>query len=128
MQIRGCPRTLALVPEARPAQEEDWHEEYLDLVLAVRVVDSLDEALDHIARYGTKHSEAIVTRDYQAARRFLRELMPRQYTLMLTRFTDGASSDLGRRSAFRRRSSMPGPMGLEFDDNQVHRLRRRTVR
>ena len=65
MQIRGCPRTLALVPEAQPAEEEDWREEYLDLVLAIKVVDSLDEALDHIARYGTKHSEAIVTRDYQ---------------------------------------------------------------
>ena len=63
VQIRGCPRTLALVPEAQAAEEADWREEYLDLVLAVKVVDSLDEALDHIARYGTKHSEAIVTRD-----------------------------------------------------------------
>jgi len=115
VQIRGCPRTLALVPEARPAQEEDWHEEYLDLVLAVRVVDSLDEALDHIARYGTKHSEAIVTRDYQAARRFLREVdAAAVYVNASTRFTDGGQFGLGAEIGIStQKLHARGPMGLE---------------
>jgi glutamate-5-semialdehyde dehydrogenase len=115
VQIRGCPRTLALVPEAQPAQEEDWHEEYLDLVLAVRVVDSLDEALDHIARYGTKHSEAIVTRDYQAARRFLREVdAAAVYVNASTRFTDGGQFGLGAEIGIStQKLHARGPMGLE---------------
>ncbi len=115
VQIRGCPRTLALVPEAQAAEEADWREEYLDLVLAVKVVDSLDEALDHIAGYGTKHSEAIVTRDYSAARRFLREVdAAAVYVNASTRFTDGGQFGLGAEIGIStQKLHARGPMGLE---------------
>jgi len=74
VELRGCPRTLALVPAARPATEADWDEEYLDLILAIRVVDGLDEAIAHIRRHGTGLAEAIVTNDLTRARRFTREV------------------------------------------------------
>jgi glutamate-5-semialdehyde dehydrogenase len=74
VEIRGCPRTCELVPEAKQATDADWPEEYLDLILAVKVVSSMDEALEHIATYGSAHTEAIVTSDYNRARRFLREV------------------------------------------------------
>ncbi len=96
VEIRGCPRTRQLVPDAIEATEEDWRTEYLDLVLAVRVVDSLDEAIDHINTYGSKHSEAIVTGDYSAARRFVREVDAADvYVNASTRFTDGNQFGLG---------------------------------
>ena len=74
VELRGCPRTRALVPGARPATDADWDEEYLDLVLAVRVVDGIDAALDHIRRHGTGLAEAIVTNDLGRSRRFTREV------------------------------------------------------
>ena len=74
VELRGCPRTRALVPEARPAVDADWDEEYLDLVLAVRVVDGLDEAIQHIGRHGSGLAEAIVTNDLAHSRRFTREV------------------------------------------------------
>ena len=74
VELRGCPRTRALVPSARPATEADWDEEYLDLVLAIRVVDGLDEAIEHIRAHGTGLAEAIVTGDLAHARRFAREV------------------------------------------------------
>jgi len=74
VELRGCPRTLALVPSARPATEADWDEEYLDLVLAIRVVDGLDQAIEHIRAHGTGLAEAIVTGDLAHARRFAREV------------------------------------------------------
>jgi len=94
--LRGCPRTRAILPEIEPATEEDWTAEYLDLVLAVRVVDSLEEALAHIARYGSRHTEAIVTQNHDRAMRFLREV---DASLVLvnasTRFNDGFQLGLG---------------------------------
>jgi len=74
VELRGCPRTRALVPGVRPAAEADWDEEYLDLVLAVRVVDGIDAAVDHIRRHGTGLAEAIVTNDLGRSRRFTREV------------------------------------------------------
>jgi glutamate-5-semialdehyde dehydrogenase len=74
VELRGCPRTVALVPAARAATAADWDEEYLDLILAVRVVDGLDEAIVHIRRHGTGLAEAIVTNDLARARRFTREV------------------------------------------------------
>ncbi len=74
VELRGCPRTVALVPAARAAPAADWDEEYLDLILAVRVVDGLDEAIVHIRRHGTGLAEAIVTNDLARARRFTREV------------------------------------------------------
>ncbi|MCS7173350.1 MAG: glutamate-5-semialdehyde dehydrogenase [Armatimonadetes bacterium] len=96
VELRGCPRTQRILPHAIPAREEDWSTEYLDLVLAVRVVDSFEEALAHIARYGSRHTEAIVTRNHDRALRFLREV---DASLVLvnasTRFNDGFQLGLG---------------------------------
>src|SRR5919197_702831 len=74
VELRGCPRTRALVPSARPATDADWDAEYLDLVLAIRVVDGLDAAIEHIRAHGTGLAEAIVTNDLARARRFAREV------------------------------------------------------
>ncbi len=96
VELRGCARTREHLPHIRPATEADWEAEYLDLVLAVKVVDSMDEALAHIARYGSNHTEAIVTRDHARALRFLREV---DASLVLvnasTRFNDGFQLGLG---------------------------------
>ena len=74
VELRGCPRTLELLPEARPATDADWDTEYLDLILSVRVVPSLDEAIAHVRRHGSGVAEAIVTRDLGAAHRFVAEV------------------------------------------------------
>jgi glutamate-5-semialdehyde dehydrogenase len=74
VELRGCPRTVGLVPGARPAVAADWDEEYLDLILAIRVVDGLDDAIAHIRRHGSGLAEAIVTNDLARARRFTREV------------------------------------------------------
>ena len=74
VELRGCPRTVELLPEARPATDADWDTEYLDLVLSVRIVPSLDEAIAHIRRHGSGVAEAIVTRDLGAAHRFVAEV------------------------------------------------------
>jgi glutamate-5-semialdehyde dehydrogenase len=96
VELRGCPRTREHLPEVTPATEHDWEAEYLDLVLAVKVVESMDEALAHIARYGSNHTEAIVTQNHTRALRFLREV---DASLVLvnasTRFNDGFQLGLG---------------------------------
>src|SRR5262249_26155702 len=74
VELRGCPRTRGLVPTAHPATDADWDTEYLDLILSVRVVPSLDEAIAHIRRHGSGVAEAIVTQDYLRARRFVAEV------------------------------------------------------
>lgn len=113
--IRGCPRTQELVPWAEPATENDWAAEYLDLILAVRVVASLDEALDHIYRYGTKHSEAIVTNSYISARRFVNEVdAAAVYVNASTRFTDGGQFGFGAEIGIStQKLHARGPMGLK---------------
>jgi len=94
--LKGCPRTRALIPGVGEATEEDWHTEYLDMRLAVKVVDSLEEAIGHINRYGSKHSEAIVTEDYDRAQRFLRDVdAAAVYVNASTRFTDGFLFGMG---------------------------------
>ncbi len=97
VEIRGCARTAAIAPgRVKPAAEDDWGREFLDLVLAVKVVDSIDEALDHIARYCSNHSEAIVTNDYLNAERFLREVdSSAVFVNASTRFHDGGEFGLG---------------------------------
>lgn len=96
VELRGCERTREYLPNLRSATEEDWQAEYLDLILAVKVVDSMEEALAHIARYGSRHTEAIATRDHARALRFLREV---DASLVLvnasTRFNDGFQLGLG---------------------------------
>ena len=96
VEIRGCPETLPLFPEARPASEKDWFEEYLDLILAVKIVSDLDEAIAHIHRYGSGHTDAIVTQDHGRAMRFLREVDSSSVMVNAsTRFADGGEYGLG---------------------------------
>jgi glutamate-5-semialdehyde dehydrogenase len=96
VELRACPRALPLLKGAVPAREDEWDREYLDLVLRVKVVSGLEEALDHIARYGSRHTEAICTEDPRAAWRFLEEV---DASLVLwnasTRFNDGFELGLG---------------------------------
>jgi glutamate-5-semialdehyde dehydrogenase len=94
--LRGCERTREILPDAREAVEDDWYEEYLDLILAVRVVPSLEEAIRHINTYGSRHSEAIITADLEAAQRFTAEVDSADvYVNASTRFTDGGQFGLG---------------------------------
>jgi len=94
--IYGCPVTQSLVEGIEPATEKDWETEYLDLKIAVKVVDSLDEAIAHINKYGTKHSEAIVTENYLSAKRFTEEIDAAAiYVNASTRFTDGGQFGFG---------------------------------
>jgi len=114
VEIRGCPRTREILPDAKPATEEDWHTEYLALILAVRVVEGLGDAIAHINRYGTRHSEAIVTEDYTAAQRFLREVDAAcVYVNASTRFTDGYEFGFGAEVGIsNQKLHARGPMGL----------------
>ena len=114
VEIRGCERTCAIVPNAIAATESDWETEFLCPILAIRVVDSLDAALDHIARYGTGHSEAIVARDYAAAQRFVREVDAAcVYINASTRFTDGYEFGLGAEVGIStQKLHARGPIGL----------------
>ncbi len=114
VELRGCPKARAIVPDMVPATEHDWHEEYLDLILAVRVVPDLEAALEHIATYGTQHSEAIVTRDYRRARRFVQAVDAAVvYVNASTRFTDGFEFGLGAELGIStQKLHARGPMGL----------------
>ena len=115
VELRGCERARAILPEITPAVPEDWETEYLDYILAVKVVDSLEEALEHIARYSTRHSECIVTERYSTAQRFLQEVdAAAVYVNASTRFTDGGEFGLGAEIGIStQKLHARGPMGLE---------------
>ena len=115
VELRGCERTRAILPGITPATEEDWETEYGDYILAVKVVDSLEEALAHIAKYSSGHSEVILTQDYQAAQRFLEEVdAAAVYVNASTRFTDGGEFGLGAEIGIStQKMHARGPMGLE---------------
>ncbi|MBI5378799.1 MAG: glutamate-5-semialdehyde dehydrogenase [Nitrospirae bacterium] len=115
VEIRGCPRTRAILPDVRAVSEEDFHTEYLDLILNVKVVQSFEEALEHIAAYGSQHSEAIVTRDYGRAQRFLREVdAAAVFVNASTRLHDGYQFGLGAEIGISTtRIHARGAMGLE---------------
>ncbi|MFC1866625.1 glutamate-5-semialdehyde dehydrogenase [Thermodesulfobacteriota bacterium] len=115
VEIRGCSRTLTLIPEAKPAEESDWPEEFLDLILAVKIVPSMDEALDHIERYGSNHTEAVITKDYSRSRRFLAEVDSSVVLVNAsTRFNDGNQLGLGAEIGINTSKLHAfGPMGLE---------------
>lgn len=115
VELRGCPRTREIDPEVKPAAEADWPEEYLDLILAVRVVSDLDGALDHIARYSSNHTEAIVTCDYDNAQRFLNEVDSSVVLVNAsTRFNDGGELGLGAEIGISTSKLHAfGPMSLE---------------
>jgi glutamate-5-semialdehyde dehydrogenase len=114
-ELRGCEQTRALVPEAKPARDEDWGEEFLAPILAVRVVDGLDGALAHIARYGSGHTEAICTKNEQNAARWRTEVDAACVTVNAsTRFHDGGELGLGAELGIATsRLHWRGPMGLE---------------
>ena len=115
VELRGCPETCRLIPQAKPATEEDWATEYLDYILAIRVVPSFADAVAHINQYSTGHSEAIVTEDYSAARRFLEEIdAAAVYVNASTRFTDGGQFGLGAEIGIStQKLHARGPMGLK---------------
>ncbi|MFS8534395.1 MAG: glutamate-5-semialdehyde dehydrogenase [Limnochordales bacterium] len=114
VELRGCPAARRIVPDMVPATEQDWHEEYLDLILAVRVVPDFEAALEHIATYGTRHSEAIVTQDLRRARRFVQAVdAAAVYVNASTRFTDGFEFGLGAELGIStQKLHARGPMGL----------------
>jgi glutamate-5-semialdehyde dehydrogenase len=115
VQLRGCDRTRRLAPEAVPAVEADWPAEYLDLILAVRVVENMEDAIAHISAFGSNHTEAIVTRDYDRARRFVREVDASVVLVNAsTRFNDGNQLGLGAEIGISTSKLHAfGPMGLE---------------
>ena len=115
VELRGCDRTCKILPDASKAAEEDWATEYLDLILSVKVVDSIDEAMDHIAAYGSSHSDAIVTENYGRAERFLEEVdSAAVFVNASTRFNDGFEFGLGAEIGIStNRLHCRGPMGLD---------------
>ncbi|HQD32599.1 MAG TPA: glutamate-5-semialdehyde dehydrogenase [Candidatus Atribacteria bacterium] len=114
VEIRGCEKTRELVKEVKLATEEDWYAEYLDLILAVKVVGGIEEAIKHINSYGSHHSEAIVTQDYTVARKFLEEVdAAAVYVNASTRFTDGGEFGMGAEIGIsNQKLHARGPMGL----------------
>jgi glutamate-5-semialdehyde dehydrogenase len=115
VELRGCPRTCELVPGTRPATEVDWDTEYLDLILAVRVVPSFDEAVGHIRRHGSGLAEAIVTRDYLTARRFVAEVDAACVLVNAsTRLVDGQQFGMGAELGISTsKLHARGPVGVE---------------
>ena len=115
VELRGCARTRDFVPGAKAARDEDWGTEFLAPILAVRVVADLDEALAHIERYGSQHTDAIVTEDYSRARRFLREVDSSSVMVNVsTRFADGFEYGLGAEIGISTdKIHVRGPVGLE---------------
>ena len=130
VEIRGCPETYQILPNVLKAEPSDWLEEYLDLVLAVRVVEDMEQAISHISEHGSKHTESIVTRDYKRARRFVRETDSSVVLVNAsTRFNDGGELGLGAEIGISTSKLHAfGPMGVEeltttkfvvFGDGQI---------
>ncbi len=114
VELRGCEKTRAILRSAAPATEEDWATEYNDFILAVRVVNSLEEAIEHIAAYSTGHSDGIVTNDLAASRKFIAQVdSAAVYVNASTRFTDGGEFGLGAEIGIStQKLHARGPMGL----------------
>jgi glutamate-5-semialdehyde dehydrogenase len=115
VELRACPRTRAHFPSALPASEEDFHTEWLAKTMSVRMVDSLDHAIDHIRRYGSNHTETIVTQDVSRAREFIRRVNSSSvFANASTRFSDGFQLGLGAEvGVSTTKMHWYGPMGLE---------------
>jgi len=115
VEIRGCPKARKILSDIKEAKEEDWYEEYLDLILSIRVVKGIEEAIGHIATYGSLHTEAIITSDYENAQRFLKEVNSSCVLVNAsTRFNDGFELGLGAEIGISTSKLHAfGPMGLE---------------
>jgi glutamate-5-semialdehyde dehydrogenase len=115
VEIRGDGRVRQVFPKAKPATEEDWRTEFLDLIIAVRVVDSLDDAIDHVNRWGTSNADGIVTQDLSAARRFAAEVDSGSvFVNASTRFSDGGEFGFGSEiGVSTQKLHARGPMGLD---------------
>jgi len=115
VELRGCERTRALLSQALPATDEDWATEYLEPILAIRIVDDIDQAMEHIARWGSGHTDAIVTESLHAATRFQREVDSSSvYVNLPTCFADGFEYGLGAEIGIStNRLHARGPVGLE---------------
>jgi len=115
VELRGCAISRGLVPSMAPATEDDWYAEYLDLILAVKVVDDIDEAIGHIAKYGSLHTETIVTKDYAASQKFLKEVNSSSVIVNAsTRMSDGYVFGLGAEVGISTtKIHSYGPMGVE---------------
>lgn len=132
VEIRGCEKTKAIVPDIIPATENDWYEEFLDLILAVKVVDGMEEAIDHIEKYGSDHTEAIITENYTRAMDFIRQVDSSTVLVNAsTRFSDGGEFGLGAEVGISTsKIHAYGPMGIEdltigkficFGDGQIRK-------
>jgi glutamate-5-semialdehyde dehydrogenase len=130
VEIRGCDKTCALVPGIKKANEEDWTTEYLDLILAVRVVKDIDQAIAHIEQYGSEHTESIITTDYRRSKEFIERVNSSAVMVNAsTRFNDGGELGLGAEIGISTSKIHAfGPMGLEeltttkfivFGDGQI---------
>ena len=115
VELRGCPRTKEILPDIKNEVEEDWPAEFLDLILAIKVVDNLDAAMDHIAQYGSQHTEVIVTKSYANGQRFIREVDASAVMINAsTRFSDGGQFGLGAEIGISTtKLHAYGPMGLK---------------
>jgi len=115
VELRGCPKTRKILPGIKETEEEDWYQEYLDLILSIRVVNGIEEAMEHIVTYGSLHTEAILTSDYENAQRFLREVNSSCVLVNAsTRFNDGFELGLGAEIGISTSKLHAfGPMGLE---------------
>jgi glutamate-5-semialdehyde dehydrogenase len=115
VELRGCPQTKKILSDIKEAREEDWSQEYLDLILSIKVVSGIDEAIEHITSYGSSHTESILTSDYQNAQRFLGEVNSSCVLVNAsTRFNDGFELGLGAEIGISTSKLHAfGPMGLE---------------
>jgi len=132
VELKGCEKTREIIPDIEKATEEDWTTEYLALILSIRIVKDIEEAIRHINFYGSHHSDAIVTRDYSKAKKFLEEVdSAAVYVNASTRFTDGGEFGMGAEIGISTdKLHARGPMGLEeltsykfiiFGDGQVRK-------
>lgn len=115
VELRGCKRSRKIISDIKEASEDDWYEEYLDLVMAVKIVNDIDDAINHIYKYGSKHSESIVTSSYLDANKFLKEVdAAAVYVNASTRFTDGGEFGMGAEIGIStQKLHARGPMGLK---------------
>jgi glutamate-5-semialdehyde dehydrogenase len=125
VELRGCEKTRAILTNVTPAQEDDWSTEYLDLILSIKIVDSLEDAVSHINHYGSHHTDVIVTRDGATAERFLREVDSAcVFHNVSTRFADGGEFGFGAEIGISTdKLHARGPMGLRELTSYQYRVR-----